>query len=101
MAQVKHISFYTNVYTAWAGCPVKLGPKPTEAQLATAHVHGKPGKQSLTVAMALRDCGVSREQMLAASGLYDGKCTPQLNHMKALVASGMLVRLPVPGVYAM
>ncbi len=78
-----------------------LGPKPTEAQLATAHVHGRPGKQSLVVAMALRDCGVTRGQMLEAAGLYDGKPTPQLNHMRALVDSRMFTRQPVPGAYVL
>ena len=78
-----------------------LGPKPSEAQLATAHVHGRPGKQSLVVAMALRDCGVTRGQMLEAAGLYDGKPTPQLNHMRALVDSRMFTRQPVPGAYVL
>ena len=98
MSNVKHVSYYTNVMQQWSKA---LGPKPTEAQLATAHVHGRPGKQSLVVAMALRDCGVTRGQMLEAAGLYDGKPTPQLNHMRALVDSRMFTRQPVPGAYVL
>lgn len=98
MSNVKHVSYYTNVMQQWSKA---LGPKPSEAQLATAHVHGRPGKQSLVVAMALRDCGVTRGQMLEAAGLYDGKPTPQLNHMRALVDSRMLTRQPVPGAYVL
>lgn len=95
MATVKHAAYYTNVFNQWGKT---LGPKPTEAQMALAHVFGRPGKQSLVVAMALRDTGVTRVQMLAAAGLFDGRPTPQLNHMKALVASKLLTRdTSVPG----
>lgn len=98
MSNVKHISYYTNVMQQWGK---QLGARPTEAQLAVAHVHGRPGKQSFIVAMALRDTGVTRGQMLEAAGLFDGKPTPQLNHMRALVNSKMFTRLPVPGAYAL
>lgn len=89
MSNVKHISYYTNVMQQW-GKP--LGPKPTEAHLALAHVFGRPGKQSFVVAMALRDDGVTRDQMLTAMSLFDGKATPQLNHMRALIAAKMFTR---------
>jgi hypothetical protein len=98
MANVKHIAFYTNVMTQWGR---DLGPKVTEAQLALAHVFGKPGKQSLVVAMALRADGVTRGQMLGAAALFDGKPTPQLNHMRALVNAKLLTRQPVPGAYVL
>lgn len=98
MSNVKHISYYTNVMQQWGK---QLGPKPTEAQLATAHVHGRPGKQSFIVALALRADGVTRGQMLEAASLFDGKPTPQLNHMRALVNAKMFTRLPVPGAYAL
>jgi hypothetical protein len=98
MANVKHIAFYTNVMQQWSK---PLGPKVTEAQLALAHVFGKPGKQSLVVAMALRDDGVTRGQMLQATALFDGKPTPQLNHMRALVNAKLLTRQPVPGAYVL
>ena len=98
MSNVKHVSYYTNVMQQWSKA---LGPKPTEAQLATAHVHGRPGKQSLVVAMALRDDGVTRGQMLGAAALFDGKPTPQLNHMRALVNAKLLTRQPVPGAYVL
>jgi hypothetical protein len=99
MSNVKHIAFYTNVMTQWAARD--LGPKVTEAQLALAHVFGKPGKQSLVVAMALRADGVTRGQMLGAAALFDGKPTPQLNHMRALVNAKLLTRQPVPGAYVL
>ena len=98
MSNVKHIAFYTNVMTQWGR---DLGPKVTEAQLALAHVFGKPGKQSLVVAMALRPDGVTRGQMLGAAALFDGKPTPQLNHMRALVNAKLLTRQPVPGAYVL
>ena len=98
MANVKHIAFYTNVMQQWGR---DLGPKVTEAQLALAHVFGKPGKQSLVVAMALRADGVTRGQMLGAAALFDGKPTPQLNHMRALVNAKLLTRQPVPGAYVL
>jgi hypothetical protein len=99
MANVKHIAFYTNVMNQWG--KADLGPKVTEAQLALAHVFGKPGKQSLVVAMALRADGVTRGQMLGAAALFDGKPTPQLNHMRALVNAKLLTRQPVPGAYVL
>lgn len=97
MTTVKHADNYTHVFKAWAPA---LGKQPTEAQLATAHVFGRPGKQSFAVAMALRDGGVSGSQIKTASALFDGKATPQLNHMRANIGAGLFERLPVPGVYA-
>ena len=79
----------------------QLGPKPTEAELALAHVFGRPGKQSFVVGMALREAGVTRGQMLEACAMFDGKPTPQLNHMRALVNAKMFTRQPVPGAYAL
>jgi hypothetical protein len=89
MAQVKHISYYTNVMQSWSK---PLGSKPTEAQLSLAHVFGRPGKQSLAVAMALRDGGVTGQQIKLASSLVDGKATPQLNHMRDLIAAKLFTR---------
>jgi hypothetical protein len=94
MTQVKHISYYTNVMQNWSR---ELGGKPTEAQLSLAHVFGRPGKQSLAVAMALRDGGVSGGQVKLASSLFDGLATPQLNHMRDLVAAKLFTREAVPG----
>ena len=99
MAQVKHISYYTNVMQSWS--KVDHGVKPTEAQLALAHVFGRPGKQSLAVAMALRDGGVTGKQIKLASSLFDGKATPQLNHMRDLIAAKQFTREPVAGAYAL
>ena len=98
MATVKHVSYYTNVMQQWGK---QLGPKPTEAELALAHVFGRPGKQSFIVGMALRAAGVTRGQMLEACAMFDGKPTPQLNHMRALVNAKMFTRQPVPGAYAL
>jgi hypothetical protein len=97
MSNVKHISYYTNVTQQWSK---PLGAKPTEAQLSLAHVFGRPGKQSLAVAMALRDGGVTGSQVKLASSLFDGKATPQLNHMRDLIKARMFNREAVPGAYA-
>ena len=99
MAQVKHISYYTNVMQSWS--KADHGVKPTEAQLALAHVFGRPGKQSLAVAMALRESGVTGKQIKLASSLFDGKATPQLNHMRDLIAAKQFTREPVAGAYAL
>jgi hypothetical protein len=89
MAQVKHISYYTNVMQSWSK---QLGSKPTEAHLSLAHVFGRPGKQSLAVALALRNGGVTGAQIKLASSLVDGKATPQLNHMRDLIAAKLFTR---------
>lgn len=95
MANIKHISYYTNVMQQWSK---PLGAKPSEAQLALAHVFGRPGKQSFAVAMALRDGGVTGGQIKLASSLFDGKATPQLNHMRALIDARLFTRESgVPG----
>lgn len=96
MAQVKHISYYTNVMQAWSS---ELGRKPSEADLALAHVFGRPGKQSMAVAMALREGGVTGAQVKLASSLFDGKATPQLNHMRDLLAAKLFTREAVSGKY--
>jgi hypothetical protein len=97
MAQVKHISYYTNVMASWS--KPDLGAKPSEAQLALAHVFGRPGKQSMAVAMALRDGGVTGKQIKGAAALFDGKPTPQLNHMRDLISEKLFTREAVPGAY--
>lgn len=93
---IKHAGFYANVFSQWSKA---LGPKPTEAELSLAHVFGRPGKQSLAVAMALRDAGVKGTQIKGASALVDGKATPQLNHLRDLITAGLVNREPVPGAY--
>jgi hypothetical protein len=97
MAQVKHISYYTNVMASWS--KPDLGAKPSEAQLALAHVFGRPGKQSMAVAMALREGGVTGKQIKGAAALFDGKPTPQLNHMRDLISEKLFTREAVPGAY--
>ena len=99
MSQVKHISYYTNVMQSWSSS--ELGKKPTEAELSLAHVFGRPGKQSLAVALALRDGGVTGAQIKAVSALVDGKPTPQLNHMRDLVKARLFTREAVTGAYAL
>ena len=99
MSQVKHISYYTNVMQSWSSS--ELGKKPTEAELSLAHVFGRPGKQSLAVALALRDGGVTGAQIKAVSALVDGKPTPQLNHMRDLIRARLFTREAVTGAYAL
>jgi hypothetical protein len=69
---------------AW---PVKqLGPKPSDELLATAHAFGRAGKQSLALAMAMRECGVTQGQIQIACG------APQNNHRIGLVRDGTFKR---------
>ena len=87
--QTNATGWYGTYFKAWQ---VKLlGPKPTEAQLATIHGLGaRPGKQALANAMALRDCGVTGSQIVIACG------APQLNKMRGFITDGLLKREAVP-----
>lgn len=68
-----------------------LGPRPTDEMLTTAHAFGRAGKQSLALAMAMRDCGVTGGQVVMACG------APQNNHRIAQIKSGFFKRdLSVP-----
>ena len=86
-----HLANYN--MTAW---PKAAGPRVTEAQLATAHAFGRPGKQTLAVAMRLREKGATAGEVLAAvEALFNvpgGR--PQNNFSKALVAAGYFSRDP-------
>lgn len=87
MAKLTQKSRYPqHVFTDWVKA---LGPLPSEAQLSVAHVFGRPGKQALGIAMALRDCGMTSSQMTSASALFDGKATTCRNKIKAEIAAGM------------
>lgn len=92
MATTSNRAFYAAVLAKWATSPVKLGPQPTEANFATAHQFGRPGKQSLGFAMALRDCGMTRAQMKQAAYLYDEKATTCFNHINDYVVAGTFTR---------
>lgn len=88
-------SHYAAVFQGWAS---KLhGPQPTEAQLATAHGFGRPGKQSMAIAMMLRDGGASGHQIKQVSALFDGNPTPHLNKARELIAGGSFNREPGTG----
>ena len=63
---------------------------PVHHQLANAHV--RTFDIRLAVAMALRDGGVTGQQIKLASSLVDGKATPQLNHMRDLIAAKLFTR---------
>jgi hypothetical protein len=95
MAKLTHKSRYltatgANLFDQWAKSPVKLGPVPTEAQLGVVHTFKRGGgKESVTMAMALRDCGVSVEQMLGASALFDGNPTASRNTIDKFIKAGM------------
>ena len=72
------------------------GPRPTVDLINTAHGFGKPGKQSLAVAMALRSGGTTANQVLAmieaVFNVPGGR--PQNNHRTRLIKAGWLNRLP-------
>lgn len=75
---------------AFKGWPKQAGDKPTAALLATAHMFGRPGKQSLALAMALRDNGVTGAQVVLACG------APQNNHRTAVVKRGYFKNVAAP-----
>ena len=80
-------NWYGTVFKSWQA---KLaGSKPTAEMLATAHAFGKPGKQSLALAMAMRDEGVTNSQIMVACG------NPQNNHRRGLIEAALFKRLPV------
>ncbi len=78
---------YAQYFKAWS--TKTHGTRPTADLLNTAHAFGRPGKQSLVLAMALRPEGMTRPQMLHACG------APQMNHVfgkAGLVAAGLAKR---------
>lgn len=80
--------WYANTFKGWQS--KLLGRKPTAAELAIAHAFGKPGKQSLALAMAMRENGVTAGQIQIACG------APQNNHRRGLITEGMFKREAVP-----
>lgn len=77
----------TNSYAVFKTWQVKqLGPKPTADQLEVAHAFGRPGLQSLALAMAMRDQGVTGAQIQIACG------APQNNHRRGLISEGLFKR---------
>lgn len=82
----------TNVYSPmlknWS--TKQLGSKPTDELLNVAHAFGRPGKQSLALALAMRPEGVSGSQIVMVCG------APQNNHRRGLIAGGLFKREPIP-----
>lgn len=88
MAKQQQTDWYANLFSAW---PTKMvGRKPTNAELATAHAFGKAGKQSLALALAMREAGVTASQIQIVCG------APQNNHRRGLITEGMFKRVPTP-----
>lgn len=75
---------YNSAKKAWQA--KLLGPWPGDEALTLAHYFGRPGKQSLALAMAMRDCGVTAPQIIIACG------APQNNHRTAVVTAGYFKR---------
>lgn len=83
---IKASDWYGEAFKTWA---VKThGPRVTNDQLALAHLFGRPGKQSLALAMALRPDGATGSQIMFAC---DGK--PQNNHRTGLIQAGLFKRV--------
>ena len=83
---IKASDWYGEAFKVWS---VKThGPKPDAELLEKAHAFGRPGKQSLALAMAMRDCGVTGQQVMFAC---DGK--PQNNHRVGLIKAKLLKRV--------
>jgi hypothetical protein len=79
---------YAPTFKAW---PVKLaGPKPANELLEIAHAFGKPGKQSLALAMCMRDEGATGGQ------IYSVCSAPQNNHRRGLIEAAYMKRVAMP-----
>jgi len=90
MAKNSHYDF-----SKW---PTKAaGAKPTIEQVNVSHAFGKPGKQSLALAMAMRPIGATANQVLAAVeavfNVPGGR--PQNNHRTRVIKAGYFTRLPM------
>lgn len=85
--KMSNATYYATMFKNW---PKAAGDKPTEAMLATAHAFGRPGKQSLALAMAMRDAGVTNGQIVAACD------APQNNHRRDVLKRGYFKTLPAP-----
>ncbi len=74
-----------------------LGPKPTLEQQAIAHAFGRPGKQTLSLAMRLRPCGATSQQCSDAAGnVYNTKGTTQNNMPNGLRDAGFFTQPVMP-----
>lgn len=81
--------WYQNVFAEWQ--TKLLGRKPTAGELASIHKLGaRAGKQALASAMALRECGVTGNQIIMACGAQ------QLNKMRGFITDGLVKREAVP-----
>ena len=85
---------YTNAHAlllaSWANPELKklLGPRPTEAQLAAAvQLGNRPGRQTLALAMAMRDVGTTGPQIQLACG------APQNNKRGDMIKAALLKRV--------
>src|SRR4029077_19763373 len=83
-----HTDHYKPQLKAWQG--KLLGQKPGNDLLAVAHQFGRPGKQSLALAMALRPEGVTGSQVNIACG------APQNNHRVKLIRAKYFARVATP-----
>lgn len=93
---VNHRNYYGSIWANWV---IKaLGPQPTNDQFAVIHgLKARPGKQALACAMALRDTGVTGNEIKGAVSLLDGGANPQLNKMRGLVdLAKVMAWVPMP-----
>ncbi len=91
-----HRGYYANVWPNWV---IKvLGPQPTNEQLAVIHgLKARPGKQALACAMALREAGVTGNEIKGAVALIDGGANPQLNKLRGMVDTAKTMQwVPMP-----
>lgn len=87
-------AWYADILASKAWPQKFAGDKPTSEQLDAAHKIGcKPGKQALAIAMALRDTGLTRNQMIAACG------NPQFNKLGDMIKAAYLKRMATPNVH--
>jgi hypothetical protein len=79
-------TYYAPFFKGWS--VKQLGEKPTAEMLTTAGYFGRPGKQTLALAMAMRPEGVTAAQIIMACG------APQNNHRTAEITAGHFKREP-------
>ena len=85
--QITDAAWYADTLKAW---PKAAGPKPTAEHFRVAHYFGKPGKQSLALAMAMRDTGTTAPQIEAVCE------RPQNTHRKRAIKLGYFDRVATP-----
>ncbi len=90
MTKTTEATWYADYFARPIWVADMAGAKPSLESLKVAHAFGKPGKQSLALAMAMRATGVTGSEIQIACG------APQNNHRRGLITEGLFKRIPHP-----